>query len=60
MQLGELVGVIEMSQTVKVYKVGEDGFCYQGMSAHLPKELYGLKVEAVQAYEWEIDVLVSE
>lgn len=60
MNLGELIGVIEMSQVVGVYKVGEDGFCYQGMAAHVPSELHGLKVESAQAYEWEIDILVSE
>lgn len=60
MKLGELFGVIEMSQTVAVYKTKEDGFCYQGMAAHVPKSLSALNVEAVQAYDWEIDVLVSE
>ena len=60
MRLGELVGVIEMSQTVVVYKTNDDGFCYQGMAAHVPESLNGLSVEAVQAYDWEIDVLVSE
>ena len=58
MKLEELVGVIETSQTIEVYKVGEDGFCYQGLAAHLPRKLYGLDVESIHAYEWEIDILV--
>lgn len=60
MKLGDLIGVLEMSQEVTVYKVGESGFCYQGMAAHLTKRLSDLNVEAVHAYEWEIDILVSE
>lgn len=59
MKLDELIGVIEMSQTVGIYKVGEDDYCYQGMARHVPNELKTLNVELVQAYAWEIDVLVG-
>ncbi len=60
MNLKDLIGVIETCQTVTVYKVGCDGFCYQGIASRLPERLYGLKVESVHAYEWEIEVLVVE
>lgn len=60
MRLDELVGVIEPSQEVVVYEVGRDGFSYQGMAAHVPSAIGAMQVQAVQAYEWEIDILVSE
>lgn len=60
MRLVDLLGVIEMSQDVGVYKVGEDDCVYEGMAAHVPEALLGMKVECLQAYEYVIDVLASQ
>lgn len=59
MKLNDLLNVIEPLQEVKVYRVGDDGFCFQGVMAHTPRDLRLLNVESMHAYEWEIDILVS-
>ena len=59
MKLGELLEVIETSQTVEIYKVADVGYCYQGMATSVPNYLKTLDVEMVHAYEWDIDILVS-
>ena len=59
MKLSELLGIVEMSQDVEIFKVGGEGSCYKGMAAHVPDDLKRLDVELVDAYDWELDILVG-
>ena len=59
MRLLEIMPVFERSQVICVYETGGDGFSYQGKAGDVPERLAMLNVEAMHAFEDEIDILVS-
>ena len=59
MSVRHLFTAMEPFQTVRVYKVGENDFCYQGRNEDVPNELLDMSVIAFHAYEDDIEILVK-
>lgn len=60
MKLGELLNVMDPLHDIKIFMVGEDGFCYEGRKEDVTKELLNVKVVSFHAFEDVISVLVRK